>query len=396
MNPIRIPNWLKARKIGPNDLQDLQNLFPQGAGYCFQDIEWSVLHDFRQTSSGTAFYRLIRLLGWYGVQFDGRLASYSSEACDNPDVLRIPLSDFNIPLQTLPSKARAMGESLGLKYLGQMHGVPLENILPFFHQGTSENVALLFKAEATPVGEHFFSSSALSKTKSLALEQTEVDEALKTPIYDLNLSLRNRNFLKEQQVEWVWQVAQFSLEELMTFRNLGQKSIEELQRALKALGLSWGMVFSPEQLESLNRSPARGANEVDSNWLCHVAHELNRHSLDFLGEQQGKILKERTWAEGKKRTLASLAEELRITRERVRQLEKESLERVREKYASTLPKATSALWRALEDSKGKLELIQISEQWQELKEAEQRIVETLVSDGSLEWDWSKGLLLHKA
>jgi len=56
-------------------------------------------------------------------------------------------------------------------------------------------------------------------------------------IEELDLSVRSYNCLKRAGINTVQELAQRSIEDMMKVRNLGRKSLEEVERKLKDLGL---------------------------------------------------------------------------------------------------------------------------------------------------------------
>jgi len=61
---------------------------------------------------------------------------------------------------------------------------------------------------------------------------------LETPIEELDLSVRSYNCLKRAGINSVAELVERNEEEMMKVRNLGRKSLEEVQLKLVALGLS--------------------------------------------------------------------------------------------------------------------------------------------------------------
>lgn len=94
------------------------------------------------------------------------------------------------------------------------------------------------------------------KLESLADEETNVvDEnilqmrmLLKTPIEDLNLSVRAYNCLRSAKIETLAALVHFNTTELLKFRNFGRKSLAEIENLLTEKGLSFGMDLTPYKL----------------------------------------------------------------------------------------------------------------------------------------------------
>lgn len=68
--------------------------------------------------------------------------------------------------------------------------------------------------------------------------ERKVDKPLDMTIEELDLSVRSYNCLKRAGINTVQDLVQKTEEEMMKVRNLGKKSLEEVEQKLKALGLS--------------------------------------------------------------------------------------------------------------------------------------------------------------
>lgn len=81
-------------------------------------------------------------------------------------------------------------------------------------------------------------------------EQTlQLRKILKTPLEDLDLSVRAFNCLKAAKINSLSELVQYEQEELMKFRNFGQKSLSEIEQMLSERGLHFGMDLSKLKLE---------------------------------------------------------------------------------------------------------------------------------------------------
>lgn len=69
-------------------------------------------------------------------------------------------------------------------------------------------------------------------------EETKKEKILEMNIEDLDLSVRSYNCLKRASINTVEELVQRDEDEMMKVRNLGRKSLEEVQQKLSALGLS--------------------------------------------------------------------------------------------------------------------------------------------------------------
>ena len=80
------------------------------------------------------------------------------------------------------------------------------------------------------------------KKEDLVDEQTlQLRKVLKTPLEDLDLSVRAFNCLKAAKINSLSELVQYEQEDLMKFRNFGQKSLAEIEQVLGERGLGFGM-----------------------------------------------------------------------------------------------------------------------------------------------------------
>ena len=75
-------------------------------------------------------------------------------------------------------------------------------------------------------------------------ETLQLRKVLNTPLEDLELSLRAFNCLKAAKINSLSELVQYTQEELMKFRNFGQKSLSEIEQVLGERGLHFGMDIS--------------------------------------------------------------------------------------------------------------------------------------------------------
>ncbi len=95
---------------------------------------------------------------------------------------------------------------------------------------TDENISLDNKREE---------KEAIVDEETLQLRKT-----LHTPLEDLELSVRAFNCLKAAKINSLSELVQYTQEELMKFRNFGQKSLTEIEQVLAERGLHFGMDIS--------------------------------------------------------------------------------------------------------------------------------------------------------
>ena len=69
-------------------------------------------------------------------------------------------------------------------------------------------------------------------------EEDKKEKALEMTIEELDLSVRSYNCLKRAGINTVQELAGKSMDDMMKVRNLGKKSLEEVERKLNELGLN--------------------------------------------------------------------------------------------------------------------------------------------------------------
>ena len=75
----------------------------------------------------------------------------------------------------------------------------------------------------------------------------EVQEKLRTPIAELELSVRSANCLREAKISTIGELVQKTPQELLKYRNFGKKSLSEIEELLKGMGLELGQAPGSEQ-----------------------------------------------------------------------------------------------------------------------------------------------------
>ncbi|MCO5232168.1 MAG: DNA-directed RNA polymerase subunit alpha [Chitinophagales bacterium] len=72
---------------------------------------------------------------------------------------------------------------------------------------------------------------------------------LKTPLEDMDLSVRAFNCLKAAKINTLAELVQYDTNELLKFRNFGRKSLVEIEQLIIEKGLSFGMDLSKFKLD---------------------------------------------------------------------------------------------------------------------------------------------------
>ena len=101
-----------------------------------------------------------------------------------------------------------------------------------------------------------FSDENIQLKTTVPEKRKEVDEnylhmrkILKTPLTDLDLSVRAFNCLKAAEVKTLGDLVSYNIADLLKFRNFGKKSLSELEELVAEKGLSFGMDVSKYNLD---------------------------------------------------------------------------------------------------------------------------------------------------
>jgi len=81
-------------------------------------------------------------------------------------------------------------------------------------------------------------------------EKTKLKKLLNMSVNEIELSVRAANCLNNANITTVGQLAMKSEQEMLKYRNFGKKSLNEIKEKLAALGLTLGMSFEPDLLDT--------------------------------------------------------------------------------------------------------------------------------------------------
>jgi DNA-directed RNA polymerase subunit alpha len=114
------------------------------------------------------------------------------------------------------------------------------------------------KEAANILIKHFilFSDSNFQLKVEAPAPRKEVDEnyvamrkLLKTPLNELDLSVRAYNCLKAADIKTLGELVSYQIGDMLKFRNFGKKSLAELEELVASKGLSFGMDVSKYKLD---------------------------------------------------------------------------------------------------------------------------------------------------
>ena len=98
--------------------------------------------------------------------------------------------------------------------------------------------------------EFFFTLGELPEEEyeELTPEEVALYEKLKIPVSELELSVRSSNCLREANIKILADLVEKSEAEILSYRNFGKKSLNEVSALLKTMGLSFGMKIDRNKL----------------------------------------------------------------------------------------------------------------------------------------------------
>jgi DNA-directed RNA polymerase subunit alpha len=101
-----------------------------------------------------------------------------------------------------------------------------------------------------------FSDNTMTFETAKPEEEEAVDEemlhmrkVLKTPLNDMDLSVRAYNCLKAADIRTLGDLVQLDMQDMMKFRNFGKKSLTELENLVQEKGLTFGMDLAKYKLD---------------------------------------------------------------------------------------------------------------------------------------------------
>ncbi len=144
-------------------------------------------------------------------------------------------------------------------------------------------------------------------------------------ISELRLSVRARNVLLSENINRVHELAKLSANQLLQFPNLGKRSIQDICQAIVDRIENAPFLSATEIVNKENTcTDFEDLSIVDEIPIVPLIEHLSRE-FNKLGEVDQSIIRNRMGINGFPLTLEELGEKLGVTRERVRQREKKTM-----------------------------------------------------------------------
>ncbi|MBD3263738.1 MAG: DNA-directed RNA polymerase subunit alpha [Candidatus Omnitrophica bacterium] len=98
--------------------------------------------------------------------------------------------------------------------------------------------------------ELFFTLGELPEDdfEELTPEESSLYEKLKIPVSELELSVRSTNCLRDANIKILADLVENTEQQILSYRNFGKKSLDEVALLLKSMGLSLGMKIDRNKL----------------------------------------------------------------------------------------------------------------------------------------------------
>jgi DNA-directed RNA polymerase subunit alpha len=150
-----------------------------------------------------------------------------------------------IPVDSIHSPVRRVNFHVEGARVGQMTDYDRLVLEVWTNGAASPQEAISLAAQL--LGDHLsiFSAFQTSAEEEEMVEETAVDpklgEILSKPIEELDLSVRSANCLKNANIRSVGDLVQRTEREMLSTKNFGRKSLDEIKDVLQSMGLSFGM-----------------------------------------------------------------------------------------------------------------------------------------------------------
>jgi DNA-directed RNA polymerase subunit alpha len=161
------------------------------------------------------------------------------------------MSIGTIPIDALFSPIRKVNYTVQNARVGQVTDYDKLVLEVWTNGAVSPQEAVSLAAEL--LGDHLriFSSFETRADEREEISAPEVDprlaEMLAKPIEELDLSVRSANCLKNANIRTLGDLVQRTEREMLSTKNFGRKSLDEIKDVLASLGLSFGMTRVPSR-----------------------------------------------------------------------------------------------------------------------------------------------------
>ena len=158
-----------------------------------------------------------------------------------------------IPIDSIHSPVRRVNYHVEGARVGQMTDYDRLVLEVWTNGAVSPQESLSLAAQLLDDHLSIFSGLEAGTHEEEAADMPEVDprmaEMLTKPIEELDLSVRSANCLKNANIRTLGDLVQRTEREMLSTKNFGRKSLDEIKDVLASLGLSFGMTKAPRGAE---------------------------------------------------------------------------------------------------------------------------------------------------
>ncbi len=264
---MKVPSWLKKRSIVEGVPKDIKEFARASKIQSFEHISIDLLKIYYETNDRKSFFKMVRLLGFYGVHFYNKLKAYSGPIDDNPKVIFVPNNNRNDLIADIDinSNIKTPLISCGIIFLKYLHGVPLDCVNRLLGSDFIDfEPYLISLLKIIPANEVVNSFLYLKNLPSDASDEIQFDKVpvdsndsmrnfLKVEsdipseeysIESLNFSVRTKHCLKKSNISSINQLITSTETGLLSIQFFGKKCLDEVKTKLEASGLRLGTTQS--------------------------------------------------------------------------------------------------------------------------------------------------------
>jgi len=149
-------------------------------------------------------------------------------------IMQTPLSEFELSI-----RSRNCLEKMNLRTLGDLMRTTEQELLNYknFGETSLKEIKDLLGRKGLRLGQEV-EESEVERVRQALTGERESDERLSRPVSSLDLSVRSRRCMDTLGVSTVGELIQKTPQELMSCKNFGQTSLDEVKRKLGEIGLA--------------------------------------------------------------------------------------------------------------------------------------------------------------
>ena len=155
-------------------------------------------------------------------------------------IMQTPLSEFELSI-----RSRNCLEKMNLRTLGDLMRTTEQELLNYknFGETSLKEIKDLLGRKGLRLGQEV-EESEVERVRQALTGERESDERLSRPVSSLDLSVRSRRCMDTLGVSTVGELIQKTPQELMSCKNFGQTSLDEVRRKVGEIGLALRDVVS--------------------------------------------------------------------------------------------------------------------------------------------------------